>query len=131
MLFLWLGRQTSVSAFYYPEAELWLNRDPIEEVGRVSLMTFTGNDLISVVDDPGVRLAKERGAKAINKGLASLQEDRGDDDVREAGSTFGLASKCVKIAGSESTILLTRFRSVFSEAEQSIGCRALGDRFIF
>jgi len=43
-LFLLLSSAISTSAFYDPQAQRWINRDPVEEAGGVNLHSYVGND---------------------------------------------------------------------------------------
>jgi len=59
--------------YYNASTGRWLTRDPIGERGGINLLAFTGNDLINMADNLGLKLSKEGGAKAINDGLSSVQ----------------------------------------------------------
>jgi hypothetical protein len=50
---VWLLVPASASAFYNPQADRWLNRDPIEERGGAHLYGFVANKPLDAVDGDG------------------------------------------------------------------------------
>ncbi len=60
-LLVYFSSLSTVSAFYDPGSQRWLNRDPIGEGGGVNLYAYVGNDPVNEADPEGMSSLYEPG----------------------------------------------------------------------
>jgi hypothetical protein len=71
-----IGAVNMASAHYDPGLQRWLNRDPLGELGGISLYGFVGNNPIKAVDPLGLKDLCRAGKPLMGTGLSPSGSNR-------------------------------------------------------
>ena len=100
-LFLYLWTVPPASAFYAPEMQRWVNRDPIQELGGVNLYLFVGNMPSRAVDYLGLaRICVDCNCKGVDlSGFSYVAEKEPPNDGPKIFRQLPNPGECVEADG--------------------------------